>query len=63
MLLGDQEDIQVRSEPPAHIGEQEVDGVERERPKAGGFRFRRHNHIQSVPTTRVMIVNGAPTWQ
>jgi hypothetical protein len=31
MLLGDQEHIEIRAQRAADIGEQEVDGVERER--------------------------------
>ena len=31
MLLGDQEDIEIRPQRAAHVGEQEVDGVERAR--------------------------------
>jgi len=31
MLLGDQEHVEIRPKGAAHISEQEVDGVERER--------------------------------
>ena len=31
MLLGDQEHIEIRPDRAAYVGEQEVDGVERER--------------------------------
>jgi hypothetical protein len=31
MLLGDQEHIEIRPEGAAHVGEQEVDSVERQR--------------------------------
>jgi hypothetical protein len=31
MLLGDQEDIEIRPDRAAYVGEQEIDGVERER--------------------------------
>ena len=61
VLLGDQEHVQVGPERPPHIGEQEIDGVERARMKARLLRGRRHSHIQSVPITSVMMVSGAPT--
>ena len=31
MLLGDQEDIEIRSDRSAHVGGEEIDRVERER--------------------------------
>ncbi len=34
MLLGDQEHVEIRPERAAHVGQQEVDGVERERVEA-----------------------------
>ena len=61
MLLGDQEDVQIRAERAAHIGEQEIDRVERTRPEAACLRGRRHSHSHSVPIARVMTVSGAPT--
>jgi hypothetical protein len=61
MLLGDQEDVQVRAERPADIGEQEICGVERARPEATTLRDRGHSHILNVPITSVMRVSGAPT--
>ena len=57
MLLRDEEDVQIGPERPAHIGEQEIDGVER----ATTFCDRRHSHIHNVPSTSVMAVSGAPT--
>ena len=38
MLLGDQEHVEIRPERAAHVGEQEIDGVERERVKAPALR-------------------------
>ena len=61
MLLGDQEDIEIRPERTAHVGEQEIDGVERERVETLALGFRRHSHSHSVPIARVMMVSGAPT--
>ena len=43
MLLGDQEDVQIGAERAAHIGEQEIDGVERARPEACGLAALRHS--------------------
>jgi len=40
VLPGDLEDVQVGPERPTHIGEQEIDGVERARPKARALRAR-----------------------
>jgi hypothetical protein len=61
MLLGDQEDIEIRPHRAAHVGREEIDRVERERGEtlAFGFRFYRHSH--SVPIARVIMVRGAPT--
>jgi hypothetical protein len=61
VLLSDQEHVQVGPERAPDIGEQEIDGVERMRPKATFFRDGRHCHIQSVSITSVKMVSGAPT--
>ena len=56
----DQEHVEKRPEGAAHVGEQEVDGVQRERietPTHG----RRHSHNHNVPIVREMTVSGAPT--
>ena len=61
MLLGDQEHVEIGSEGAADVGEQEIDGVERERAETPASRGRRHSHSHSVPIARVMMVSGAPT--
>ena len=53
VLLGDQEHVEIWPQRAAHVGKQEVEGVERERieaPARVGF----HSHSQSVPSARVM---------
>jgi hypothetical protein len=59
MLPGDQEHIQIRPEGAAHVGEQEVDGVQRQRVETLAFGC--HSHSHSVPIAREMMVSGAPT--
>jgi hypothetical protein len=60
MLLGDQEHIEIRAESAADIGEQEIDGVEREGVEALAPR-RYHGHSHGFPVARVMTVSGVPT--
>ena len=61
MLLGDQEDIEIRPDRAADVGREEIHRIKREwgEPLVFGFRFYRHSH--SVPIARVMMVSGAPT--
>jgi hypothetical protein len=61
MLLGDQEDIEIRPHRAAHVGHEEIDRVERERGETLAFGFRFHRHSHSVPIARVIMVRGAPT--
>jgi hypothetical protein len=58
MLLGNQEDIEIRANRAAHVGREEIDRIERERIEALVFGFRFHRRSHSVPIARVMI--GAP---
>ena len=58
--LGDQEDVQVRPERPADIGEQKIGRVARARLEAPALRGRRHSDSHNVPITSVMTVSGAP---
>lgn len=64
MLLGDQKDIQIRPGRPADIGEQEVDGIERQRVETTILAHPHHSHSNSVPIVSVMTVIGAlsTTW-
>ena len=61
VLLGDQEHVEIRPERAAHVGQQEIDRVERERRDTLAFGRRPHSHSHSVPIARVMRVSGAPT--
>ena len=59
VLLGDQKDIQIRPRRPADIGEQEVDGIERQRVETTILAHPHHSHSNSVPIVSVMTVIGA----
>jgi hypothetical protein len=61
MLLGNQENVQVRPKRATHIGEQEVDGVERTRVETGALRLLCHRDSHRVPMASVISVSGAPT--
>ena len=60
VLLRDEEDVEIRSERATHIGEEKIDGVERERAKASRV-GRSHRESHKVPIVSVMMVRGAPT--
>jgi len=60
MLSGDQKHVEKRPEGAAHVSEQEVDGVQRQRIETPALGWR-HSHNHSVPIVREMMVSGAPT--
>ena len=60
MLLGDQEDVEIRPERAPNVGKQEIDGVERKGVEAPFLGYCR-SHNQSVPIASVRMVSGAPT--
>jgi hypothetical protein len=60
VLLRDEEDVEIRPERAAYIGEEEIDGVERERVKASRL-GRSYRESHKTPIVSVMMVRGAPT--
>lgn len=58
--LRDEEDVEIRPKRAPHIGEEEIDGVERERAKASRL-SRSYRRSHKVPIVSVMMVRGAPT--
>ncbi len=60
MLLSDEEYIEIRPEGAAHVGEEEVDRIQRQRVETLAL-GRCHSDSHSVPITRVRMVSGAPT--
>ncbi len=61
MLLGDQEYVEVGPQRAAHVGQQEIDGVERAWVEPPPWRDQRHRPTHHVPISSVMMVSGAPT--
>ena len=68
MLLGDEEDVEVRPQRAAHIGKQEVQRIERVGIEpcrrlcpARGCGSIDYSHSHNVPIIRVIRVSGAPT--